>query len=57
MNLYKCRLCGRRELPSIYVYQKNDKKIELGTSCANKLRFDGKHVIENNIIKDKTTKN
>ena len=40
-----------------YIYQKNGKRIELGTGCANTLRFDGEHVVENNIIKNKTTKN
>lgn len=57
MELYKCNLCGRMGLPSIYVYQKNGKRIELGTGCANILRFDGKHIIENNVIKNKITKN
>jgi len=57
MELYKCHLCGRMWIPSIYIYKKDDKSIELGTRCANKLRFDGKHTVENNIIRDKYTKN
>jgi len=44
-------------IPSIYIYKKDDKSIELGTGCANRLRFDGKHIVKNNIIIDKSTKN
>jgi len=57
MKLYKCNLCSRMWIPSIYIYKKDDKSIELGTGCANRLRFDGKHIVKNNIIIDKSTKN
>jgi hypothetical protein len=44
MQLIKCGLCGKKEMPSVWVLIRNrSTRIELGTQCANRLRFDEKH--------------
>jgi hypothetical protein len=44
MQFVKCSLCGQKELPSVWVLVRSrDTRVELGTRCANRLRFDGQH--------------
>ncbi|TET59671.1 MAG: hypothetical protein E3J47_08285 [Candidatus Stahlbacteria bacterium] len=50
---YLCPNCNNYGFPSIYNFIEFDRKIGLCTSCANRLRADGRHTVTKNEIRKK----
>jgi len=48
-----CPNCNNYGVPSIYTLTESDRKIDLCTDCANRLRADGRHTVTKNVIRRK----
>ena len=52
-NRFLCPNCNNYGFSSVYTLMEFDRKIDLCTACANRLRADGRHIVTKDVIRRK----